>query len=437
MFYDLLEPTIDLVDADTGDSLTSAQIATTDPVDAAPCAALSAAQIARSTTRSVLAELGPDAVAGWERDGHLSHDLFRAMGDAGVFRRRWAEGPNEGLPQAIAMLDELAIVSGGASLAVSIHSEVFLTALHLSRRRDHDLVERALDGSVIGCLAATEPTGGSDLSRLRTVAWREGGEWRIRGEKRYITNAATATHGLVVARNRDAGVGRLTLFVVPLDEPGVTIVGGFDKLGTSAAEACHLTFDVSVPASAVVGPIGGGLPFVTRCLWFERIAVSAQLVATMRHGLRLTTAYMRRRHQFESRLIDKQALRHRLVDCWTAFETAQLMLDRTIERMLAGNGRARETVMCKLLCATTATRVHDECIQFLGGRGYTSNYPLERFWRDARLARIGGGTDEVMRELLGSMLDIGDPEMETLLDRLDADDIASIGLDQLQERKDT
>lgn len=324
------------------------------------------------------------------------------------------------------LCEECGLVNGGLGLAVSLHSEVFLNALHASRRPAHEpLRGAALDGNAIGCFAVTEPTGGSDVAGIATTLVRGDGQWRLSGEKRYISNAGVATHVLVLARRLGADAGRLSVAIVPFDRSGVYVEGFFPKMGTWGADAAHLRFDdVLLTDDDLIGPIDGGLLVLMRCLTYERLAVSAQLLAGTRYILRLVTAYMRSRRQFGTRLFDLQALRHRLVDCWIELWAAEGLRERVVGRLLDGRGRPHETAALKLFAGRVAGRVADECMQFLGGRGYTMNYPIERFWRDARLARIGAGTDEIMRELLGSALDAPDATMEQVLNDLDREDIA-------------
>jgi alkylation response protein AidB-like acyl-CoA dehydrogenase len=212
--------------------------------------------------------------------------------------------------------------------------------------------------------------------------------------------------------------------VVPLQHGGVEIIGFFPTVGARAADTAHLRFDLELPSTALIGPAGGGMLLLTQCLGYERLSAAVQLLAGSKFALRLAKAHLRSREQFEGRLFDKQALRHRLVDCWVQLAAAEAFLKSVVTRMVDGQARTYETAALKLHCARLAGHISDESLQFFGGRGYTSNFPLERFWRDARLARIGGGSDEVMREIVGSALDSPDPEIELILGQLSAADSA-------------
>lgn len=379
----------------------------------------------RDRVREVLPTFRADSVA-WEATGHLPREIFSELASRGLFRERWAYGALAGLPLGVALLRELAPISGGLSLAVSLHNEVFIAALDRSSKPEHaTLRESALDGKVVGCFAVTEPSGGSDLASISTTATQTADGWRLRGEKRYISNAGSSTHAILLAR-ADGGqsASGLSLFVVAI-EP-TDIMGYFPKMGTLAADAAQLRFDKDLPPYALIGTPGLGLPLLIRCLSAERLAVSAQLIAAGQHAFRLARAYMRTRRQFMNRLYDMQALRHRLVDCWTALRAAEALFDITLARVMNREVQLYETALLKLHCAGVVGKVLDECLQFLGGRGYSANYPIERMVRDVRLARIGAGTDEVMREVIGSALDMPDAEMESLLRELDAGDVGGI-----------
>lgn len=374
----------------------------------------------RRRIEAVVGEYAPIAKQ-WEASGHLDRELFVDLGRAGAFRDRWSSGAKEGLPYAVALLETMAPLPGGASLAVSIHSEVFLASLSLSRHhRNSSTWNAALDGKAIGCVAITEDQGGSDIQGITTVATRIERGWRLQGRKKYITNAGRSTHALILGKTGESR--GWTLFLVPLESPGVTITRFSRKAGMWSSDSSELIIDTHLDADSTVGPIGGGLAVLNRVLTFERIAISVLLVSGARHALRLSTAYLRHRYQFGARLYDHQALRHRLVDSWTELAAAEALTEKVVSRVLAGLARPHEAAHLKLFCATTCTRIADECVQFFGGRGYHGPFPIERMWRDARLARIGAGTDEVMRELLGLEYDSADPEAERLITALEVVD---------------
>jgi alkylation response protein AidB-like acyl-CoA dehydrogenase len=359
---------------------------------------------------------------GWERDGHLPRELFAVLGTAGVFRDRWRHGPLGGLPLARAMVEELTVRNAGAALAVSLHSEVFLNALTVYGGDGHRTTrEAALDGTAIGCTAITEPGGGSNIPGIATTAVREHERWRVQGSKRFITNVGRATHALVLARG-GPGAAACTLFAVPLDHPGVRVTGFFRTLGMRSVDNGAIELDTTLPEHMVVGRPGAGLGMVLRMLDFERLAAAVGLVAGARHTLRLAAAYMRQRTQFGKRLFDHQALRHRLADSWVQVEAAAALVDRAV-RPEHGRLSHHLVAAAKLAAVRAGAAAVDEALQIFGGRGYTDAYRLEQHYRDARLIRIGGGTDEMMREIVAARLDTEDAESEALLNDLARGDV--------------
>lgn len=359
----------------------------------------------------------------WEKEGHLPARFFAAVGKAGLLRERWREGPAGGHPLARALVAELAPLNAGAALALSIHSEVFTHALARFGGETHqDLLEGALAGRVIGCFAATEHVGGSDLPGLQASAVRSGDGWHLRAEKRYITNAGRATHVLVLAKT-DASRRGPCLFCVPLDRPGVTVRGFFETLGVRSADTTALSIDTVLEPTDIVGRPGAGLLMTLTLLDFERLAAAAALVAGAESALKLAAAWARRRKQFGARLFDHQALRHRLADRWAEVYAARAALEDTCRRLGEPALPHAQIAASKLLAARAASSTTDDTLQILGARGYTTAFPAERMYRDVRLTRIGGGTDEMMREIISASLDTADPEAAALLDLYEAADI--------------
>ncbi|ANZ39764.1 hypothetical protein BBK82_30720 [Lentzea guizhouensis] len=359
----------------------------------------------RAKVRQVVAGFVPD-MPSWEQDGHLPRELFRALGAVGVFRDRWALGPVGGLALARVLVEELAVHNGGAALAVSLHSEVFLHALHRAGGHE-EVVEGALDGTVIGCAAVTEPGAGSDVPAVTTSARRENGRWRLRGTKCFVTNAGRATHGLVLARTGDAR--SFGLFLVPLSG----VARFVPTLGVKSADTAVLDLDVA--DAAVVGNPRAGLVQLLRVLDFERLAAAAGLVATARAAMGLAIAHMRERTAFTARLFDHQALRHRMAWHWARVQAVDALLDAATTPGPGGEVSHSAVAAVKLIAARDCADAVDAALQAFGGRGYTEEFPLARMYRDLRLTRIGGGTDEMLCEVIASNLDADDPLNATLV----------------------
>jgi alkylation response protein AidB-like acyl-CoA dehydrogenase len=381
----------------------------------------SRAEDGRERVRDVLGQFRGQ-LAEWEQEGHLPRSLFAALGAARVFRDRWGAGAAGGLPRALAMVEEAAPLSGGAALALSIHSEVFTHALYRFGGERHGAVlDAALRGEVIGSVAFTEPGGGSDLYAARTTATRAtDGTWLLRGEKRFMTNIGRATHVMVFART-GAPRHAFSLFLVPTDRPGVQVTRFFRTFGMRAADTGAITLDVRLTPEDVIGRADAGLMYTLRVLDYERIAGAAAAVASGRAGLALATAHLRERQQFGRRLLDHQALAHRLADRWADLQAAAALVDSACRSARGDDLPHHLVAAAKLVAARASLAALDEGIQFLGARGYTEDYPMERMYRDARVARIGGGTDEVLREIVVRHLDVPDAEASRQLDLLGAE----------------
>lgn len=356
----------------------------------------------------------------WERDGHLPRELFATMGEVGAFVDRWTLGPSGGLPFAMALVGEMAQLNGGAAIGMSIHCEVFIQALLRFGGPDHSgVLNAALSGEVIGAAAFTEPTGGSDLFAMRTQATMQpDGWWHLAGQKRYITNAALATHVIVYART---GVDppAYGLFLVPTNEPGVVITKAFETLGMRSTDTNAITLDVRIPPGSLIGRRNAGLLYALKLLDYERLAASAAVISAARHGLALATAHMRTRQQFGRRLFDHQALAHRLVDRWVDVQAATALVDAAVASARGDELPHHMVAAAKLFSVRAALNALDESIQFFGARGYTEDFPLERMYRDTRLARIGGGTDEVLRQIIAMHLDMPDMASETQISQFE------------------
>jgi alkylation response protein AidB-like acyl-CoA dehydrogenase len=349
----------------------------------------------------------------WERDGHIPRSYFEHLGKQGIFRERWQYGAAGGHPLARVLIEELTSLNGGVALATSIHSEVFIHGLsRFAGPSMHGVLEDALDGRAVGCFAATEPTAGSDLTAIQACAAKEAGGWRLRAEKRFTTNAGSATHVIVLANAVDGRRGAC-LYCLPMDRPGVELLGFYDTLGVRSADTCALSIDAAIGPEDIIGKPGFGLGVAFQLLDFERLAAAAGLIAGAETALRIARAWARRRTQFSAPLIRHQALAHRLADRWTDLFAARAALSATCDRLGDGSIPHVEIAATKLLAARAASAAVDEALQILGARGYTTVFPVERMYRDVRLTRIGGGSDEVMRNIVSAFLDTSDPEAET------------------------
>ena len=236
----------------------------------------------RQTVRDPLVPFDAETVSRWERARHVPTSAAASLARAGVFRDRWKNGAEQGLPHLVVFSEEVFRCSSGLAECAMGHSEMFTGALVwlASDPWHHELLEMSLDGRAVGCFAATELHGGSNLAAIRTKAEPSSAGWRIDGSKRYITNIGSATHVLVLARDsKSLAANDLSLFIVPTDVPGVNIDGFFDMVGLQACDVGQASFHSDLPDSALLGRRGLGLLYATHLLQFERLSICAQLLA--------------------------------------------------------------------------------------------------------------------------------------------------------------
>jgi citronellyl-CoA dehydrogenase len=241
------------------------------------------------------------------------------------------------------------------------------------------------------------------VASIKTRAVRDGDEYVINGSKTYITNGHRADVIVLVTKtDPEAGYDGFTLFLVPMDAPGVIREKRLQKLGMHASDTALLAFaDVRVPASAVLGEVGKGFYHIMWELQGERLIGAAGSVAGGQRVFEQTLQYAQERMAFGRKIGSFQVIRHKFAEMATKLETARQLVYATAWRVQNGDYPVREISMAKLHASRIAVEVADECIQIHGGAGYMKEYGIERVWRDLRLNRIGAGTDEIMLEVIG------------------------------------
>jgi alkylation response protein AidB-like acyl-CoA dehydrogenase len=295
--------------------------------------------------------------------------------------------------------------SGGLTMGVAVHTDMAMPPIHLfgSEEQKQEWLVPAIKGERILCLGITEPDAGSDVAGIKTRAVRDGDEYVINGSKTYITNGHRADVIVLVTKtDPDAGYDGFTLFLVPMDAPGVIREKKLEKLGMHASDTALLAFqDVRVPASAMLGQEGKGFYHIMWELQGERLIGAAGCVSGAQRCFDRTLQYALERHAFGRQIGKFQAIRHKFADMATKIEAGRQMVYTTAWRFDNGEYPVREISMAKLYTAQMACEVTDVCLQIHGGAGYMREYGIERAWRDMRLNRIGAGTDEIMLDVIG------------------------------------
>ena len=300
---------------------------------------------------------------------------------------------------------------GGLNMGFAVHTDMSTPPIHLlgSEELKQRYLPPSIAGDKISCLGITEPGAGSDVAGIRTTARRDGDEYVINGSKTFITNGARADYIVLVTKtDPDAGHDGITLFVVDLrdDEgnpvPGFSVSRKLEKMGMHASDTGELSFeDVRVPAENMLGEEGKGFYHISWELQGERLVAAAGCVAGAERVFERTLEYAKEREAFGRPIGRFQAIRHKFAEMSTQIEAAKQFVYSTAWRFANGEYPVREVSQAKLFTSRMICDVTDECIQIHGGYGYMKEYEVERAYRDARLNRIGAGTDEIMLEVIG------------------------------------
>jgi acyl-CoA dehydrogenase len=267
---------------------------------------------------------------------------------------------------------------------------------------------RMARGELVAAIAMTEPSAGSDLAAVRTTACREGDHYVINGSKTFITNGWHAGLVCVAAKTTPEATGLhgISLIVVePKNLKGYSNGQPFNKVGMNGLDCCEMFFDdVRVPVSNLLGREGKGFGMMLRQLTYERLSIGVGAIAMAEQAVTITTKYAKDRVAFGNPLIDFQNTRFKLAQCTTEVHIGRVFLDNCIERFLAGQLDSVTAAMAKYWLTECQCRVIDECLQLHGGYGYMTEYPIARMWADSRVQRVYGGTNEIMKELIGHSL---------------------------------
>jgi citronellyl-CoA dehydrogenase len=263
----------------------------------------------------------------------------------------------------------------------------------------------ALAGDMVAAIAVTEPGAGSDVSAIQTTAIKGGDSYVINGSKTYITNGTQADFLTLLARTSDEpGYNSFSLFVVPTSLPGFKVSRKLDKLGLRSSDTAELFFDgLRVPAENLIGNEGEGFVYQMRQFQHERFSAIPMTYISAEEMMAMTVEHIRQRTVFGKPLITKQVLRHRLADWQTETECLRQLTYHIVRMKEAQLDVTREVSMAKLSAAQLLMRVADGCLQMYGGLGFMNEMLISRCYRDARLIAIGGGADEIMREIIAKI----------------------------------
>ena len=347
----------------------------------------------------------------WEKTGHIERFIWKKFGEMGYFGINYPEqygGMQLDLFYTVIFLEELQkINSGGFAAAMWAHA--YLAMTHVNKEGNQEQKEKYLTPSItgdkIGCLCVTEPFGGSDVSGMRSTAVKKGDTYVINGSKTFITNGVYSDYLIVAAKTApELGNKGISIFVIDRDTPGVSATK-LEKLGWRASDTGEIAFDnVVIPAKNLMGEENQGFPYIMQHFALERLIMGINAHARSEFALHYTIQYMKDRHAFGKSISKFQALRHKVAQLCSEVEVCKTFNYVTADRLNKGEYVVKEASMSKLISTKVADEVMYDCLQLLGGYGYMEDYPLARLLRDSRLGPIGGGTSEILREIIAKMV---------------------------------
>ena len=354
----------------------------------------------------------PEATARWRENGVVDRDMWTRAGQAGLLGLSIPEeygGAGGDYRHEVILMEQLA-AKGVDGFGISLHNAIVAPyILHYGaeeqRRR---WLPRICTGELVTAIAMTEPGAGSDLQGVKTTAVRDGDDYVINGQKTFITNGQTANLIAVVVKTDPAQGARGTsmIFVETDNAPGFERGRNLHKLGQSAQDTSELFFnDVRVPAANLLGgDEGQGFFQLMGQLPQERLNIAVGGIGAIEAALALTIDYVKQRTAFGKKLIDFQNTQFKLAECKTEATVARVFVNHCIEQHLKGKLDAATASMAKYWVSDLENKIIDECLQLFGGYGYMSEYPIARMYADARVAKIFGGTNEIMKELISRFL---------------------------------
>jgi alkylation response protein AidB-like acyl-CoA dehydrogenase len=355
-------------------------------------------------------EIAPNSQA-WEKAGWIDDALVSKMGDLGllgmVVPEEWGGTYIDYVAYALAV-EEISAGDAATGALMSIHNSVGCGPIlrYGSDEQKQTWLPVLASGKAIGCFCLTEPQAGSEAHNLRTRAELKDGQWVLNGSKQFISNGKRAQLAIVFAvTDPEQGKKGLSAFLVPTDNPGFIVDRSEHKLGIKASDTCAITLNnCIIPEANLLGARGKGLSIALSNLEGGRIGIAAQSVGIARAAFEAALTYAREREQFGRPIIEHQSIANMLADMQTQINAARLLVLHAARLRTAGNPCLSEASQAKLFASEMAERVCSKALQIHGGYGYLEDYPVEKYYRDARITQLYEGTSEVQRMVIAREL---------------------------------
>jgi len=347
----------------------------------------------------------------WEKDGKVDKEIFKKFGEMGYFGLIYPEkygGLELDLFYTVIFLEELQKVnSGGFAATMWAHNYLAMTHLNLegSEEIKENYLAPSITGEKVGCLCITEPFGGSDVAGMRTTAVKKGDKYVLNGSKTFITNGLYSDYLVVAAKTSPEDKHRgISIFLVDRDTKGITSTK-LDKLGWRASDTAEIAFDnVEIPLTNLMGEENAGFGYIMQHFALERLIMGINAHARAEFAIDYAIQYMSERKAFGKTIDNYQVLRHKIVDMTSEMEMCKEFNYSVTNKLVNHEYAVKEATMSKLLSTKMADSVIYDCLQLLGGYGYMEDYPLARLLRDSRIGPIGGGTSEILKEVLAKLI---------------------------------
>ncbi|PTX61870.1 acyl-CoA dehydrogenase [Melghirimyces profundicolus] len=368
----------------------------------------------RKTVRKFVDKEVVPHVEEWEEAGEVPRSLFERSGELGYlgikFPEEYGGGGMDFITEAVFLEELTKCGSSGIGAAIGAHIGIAMTPVWRfgNHEQKKKYLEPAIQGKRIAALGITEPGAGSDVASISTRAEKRGDHYVLNGSKTFITNGVQADYVVVAAKTSDGPKHRnISLFIVERSWEGFSAGKKLDKLGWRASDTGELYFEnVKVPKENRIGEENHGFQYMMTNFQWERIMMALTSVALAEKALDDAIRYSKERTQFGRSLHRFQVLRHKMVDMAVDIEKAKNMTYRAVYLCNRGKDVTTEATMAKAYAGEMVSRVCDQALQIHGGNGYMMEYPVQRYWRDARIQSIGGGTTQIMNEILVKRLGI-------------------------------
>lgn len=360
----------------------------------------------RDSVRRFLEREAAPHHAHWEDQGYVDRNIWLKAGENGLLCSSMPEaygGAGADKLYSVIVMEEISRINV-SGLGFGLHSEIVAPYLlhYGTEEQKQRFLPRMATGEVIGAIAMSEPAAGSDLQGVRTTAVRQGDHYVLNGSKTFITNGWHADLVIVVAKT-DPGLGAkgTSLFLVERGMPGFEKGKRLKKVGMKAQDTSELFFkDVRVPVSNLLGRENEGFIYLMQELPWERLQIAIAAIENAQAAIDWTVAYVKERKVFGTTVASFQNTRFKLAELQTEVQIGRVFVDQCIAAIMKGTLDTTTASMAKYWCSDLQCKVLDECVQLHGGYGYMWEYPIARSWADARVQRIYGGTNEIMKELI-------------------------------------